>query len=114
VARERETGGRPEGALVYQHGEQPEEILRAHVLATVAGFNGRREARWLSAAALDRFLHRIGRPQVFGTQYQRKENDPWTQEPYDRSLPDTVRAEYGVPPLAEQAKQLADLNRQKP
>jgi hypothetical protein len=80
----------------------------------VAGFNGRREARSLSAKALDRFLQRIGRPQVLGTQAQRTENDPWTQEPYDRSLPDTVRQEYGVPPLAEQARQLADQNRQKP
>jgi hypothetical protein len=98
-------------AMVLQHGALPEEFLLAHELATVAGFKGHKGGRWLSAAALDRFLHALKRPQRFGTQYRRDGDGPWTQEPYDRSLPDAVRAEYGVPPLAEQGKPLEQLNR---
>jgi hypothetical protein len=63
---------------------------------------------------LDRFLHRLGRPQRFGTQYQRKDGGPWTQEPFDRSLPDAVRKEFSVPPLVELEKKTAELNQQTP
>jgi hypothetical protein len=101
-------------AMVLQHGEKSEDYLLAHELATVAGFKGHKTGRWLSAAALDRFLHSVGRPQRFGTQYKRDGDRPWTQEPYDRSLHDSVRREYEVPPRGEQAKRLEELNQGQP
>lgn len=100
-------------AMVLQHGDKPEDFLLAHELATVAAFKGQAGAKWLSAAALDRFLHNIGRPQHFGTQYKYEGDSPWTQDPYDRSLPDAVRKEFGVPPMREQKKQLEELNKQR-
>ncbi len=100
-------------AMVLQHGDKPEDFLLAHELATIAAFKGRADAKWLAAAALDRFLHNIGRPQHFGTQYKYEGDSPWTQDPYDRSLPDALRKEFGVPPMREQKKQLEEMNKQK-
>ena len=99
-------------AMVLQHGAGPEDYLLAHILASIAAFKGRDDARWLSAAALDRYLRSIHRNQVFGTQYVRSGSGPWEQAPFDRKLlPDTIRSEYGVPPLSEQHKKLEELRR---
>jgi hypothetical protein len=100
-------------AMVLQHGAKPEDFLLAHELASVAAFKGRADAKWLSAAALDRFLQSVGRPQRFGTQFGTKDGSPWTQDPYDRSLPDAIRKEYGVPTLREQKLKLEEMNKQK-
>jgi hypothetical protein len=97
-------------AMLLYHGKTPEEQLLAHELATIAGFKNHRFGRWLCAVTLDRFLKSVGRPQQFGTQYRQDTNGQWTLEPMDRSLPEAVRAEYGVPPLAEQSKLLEEMN----
>lgn len=102
-------------ALVLQHAEGSEEIMLAHILATVAGFKGHEEARWLSAASLDRYLHRLGKAQLLGTQYVRASKDaPWSQGGYDSWLPDSIRAEFGVPPLEDQKARVEKLNGGKP
>ena len=49
-------------AMVFQHGSTPEDILMAHVLAVTALGKGNTDARWLAAAALDRFLHQVKQP----------------------------------------------------
>lgn len=98
-------------AMVLQHGEGSEDVLVAHVLATVAGFKGHEKGRWLSAAALDRYLHRTDRAQILGTQYVRSSPDvPWSQGEYVQWLPDAIRAEFGVPPLEEQTARVDRLN----
>src|SRR4030095_5702473 len=74
-------------AQVYNHGDTSEDYLRAHELATLAASKGNTQALFLSAASLDRFLRAIGRPQVFGTQYNRQGNMA-TMEPFDRSMSD--------------------------
>ena len=56
-------------ALIFQHGQNPDDYLLAHVLAMDAVAMGSKEARWLSAATLDRYLLSIWQPQVFGTQF---------------------------------------------
>ena len=56
-------------AMIFQHGQNPDEYLMAHVLAMDAVALGSKEARWLSAATLDRYLLSIWQPQVFGTQF---------------------------------------------
>ncbi len=100
-------------AMVLQHGDTPEDFLMAHELATVAAFKGHKQGAWLCASASDRFLHSIGRPQRFGTQFTRKDDGPWTQEPFDRSMNDAIRKEYGVHTIAEQAKKLEEMNKKK-
>ena len=76
-------------AQVYNHGATAEDYLRAHELAVLAASQGKTQALFLSAASLDRFLRAIGRPQVFGTQYNRQGNMA-TMEPFDRSMSDAL------------------------
>jgi hypothetical protein len=76
-------------AMVFQHGATPEDILFAHVPAVTALGRGNAGARWLAAASLDRYLHRLAQPQIFGTQFNNKDvsrNESWTMEPYNRQL----------------------------
>jgi hypothetical protein len=100
-------------AMLLYHGKTSEELLLAHQLATIAGFKGHRLGKWLCAVTLDRFLESVGQPQPFGTQYRRDASGKWTVEPMDHSLPEAVRAEYGVPPLAEQLKRAEAMNQAK-
>lgn len=100
-------------AFVFQHGEEPGDFLRAHALAVIAAARGRADATWIAGATLDRYLQRIGRPQVYGTQFLTPPGGSTTQEPYDRTaLSDGLRRASGVPSLAEQAAQRARWDRQ--
>ncbi len=85
-------------ALLYQHSEVPDDLLMAHVLSTIAGYKGDYRGRWLSAASLDKYLHRTSQPQIFGTQYfvagDRRLNP--------KLLSDALRREFCVPSLAAQ------------
>lgn len=93
-------------AYVFQHGDAPEDFLKAHALAVVAVARGKQEATWIAAATLDRYLQRIGQPQIYGTQFTHPPKQKWTQEPYRRDLlSDAVRKASGVPVLAEQEKE---------
>jgi hypothetical protein len=97
-------------AQVYNHGAAPEELLRGHVLAVLAAAKGNVQARFLSAASLDRYLRETGRAQVFGTQYT-MQGSTATMGLYDRSMSDALRAEFDVPSLKEQEARLAELNK---
>jgi len=78
-------------AMVYQH-----------VLAVNAISLGSKDARWLSAATLDRYLRSIWQPQIFGTQFY---GEPLVQEPINPSIvSDKIRAVVCVVPIAEQQK----------
>jgi len=102
-------------AMVFQHGDSPEDYLLAHILATAAAFKGREDGRWLSAAALDRFLQSIGRPQVFGSNYRKDGDGPWKQDPIDPGfVTDAIRKEYNARLLAEQRQKLEELRRAAP
>jgi hypothetical protein len=93
-------------AFVFQHGETPDDYLLAHTLAMVAVAKGRRGALWIEAATLDRYLNFVHQPQIYGTQFFFKPNEPTTQEPYNRTLiPDSLRLDLGVPSQAAQEEQ---------
>ena len=97
-------------ALVFQHGDGPDDFLLAHVLATRAIALGRRESEWIAASALDRYLQSIGRGQVYGTQASYSTETGATQEPYDKSLlPDSVRVAAGAHTLAEQEARVSEM-----
>lgn len=88
-----------EAAFVFQHGNKPEDYLLGHTLATIAASRGDILGLWISAATLDRYLHSIEKPQIFGTQLA-------PQEPFDRELiSDALRRQLNVPPLAQQSKE---------
>jgi hypothetical protein len=97
-------------ALVFQHGSEPDDYLLAHTFALVALAKGDRSAAWIASASLDRYLRSVGKPQIFGTGFS---PDGRSQEPFDRTLiPDALRRELGVPPVAEQQEQMQRLLRQ--
>jgi len=102
-------------AYVFQHGDEPEDFLKAHALAVVATARGKQDAVWIAAATLDRYLQRIGQPQIYGTQFLHPPGEKWTQEPYRRDLlSDAVRAASGVPPLEAQEGQRNDWEKRLP
>ncbi len=113
-----------EAAYIFQHGDNPDDCLFAHILAMEAVFRGTTAARFIAAATLDRYLQFTQRPQVFGTQYKTDPNVPLpvhpdgsplpfgrTLEPYNESfLPDFVRTDFCVPILAQQHANVALFN----
>lgn len=102
-------------AMVLQHGEGPEDYKMAHDLARRAAEldPNHRTAKWLSAAAWDRFLWHTDKPQIYGTQFSRKKEGPWTIEPFDReAVTDEERKALNVPVLEDTLKRLEAMNKQ--
>ncbi len=99
-------------AFVFQHGGTSDDYLLAHSLALAALAQGRKDAAWIAAATLDRYLQKIGQKQIYGTQFISRTATGATMEPYDPALlPDTLRAALGVP---DQAAQQARLQAMQP
>ncbi|HEY6851223.1 MAG TPA: hypothetical protein VI320_34060 [Terracidiphilus sp.] len=117
-------------AYLFQHGESANDNLFAHILGAQAIALGYTRAKWNSAAALDRYLQKIGQKQVFGTQYVGENlayylehqhdadviqkfkalGDQQTLEPYaPQIVPDTIRTKFCVPRLAAQQQHIADV-----
>ncbi|HEX2223945.1 MAG TPA: hypothetical protein VHN15_07045 [Thermoanaerobaculia bacterium] len=102
-------------AMVFQHGETAEDYLRAKELAQKA-FELDPDlgaARWLSAAAHDRWLWKTGKPQHYGTQFKQTPEGVWTMEPIDETaVTDEQRRQLGVPTLAEAKERIERLNKE--
>lgn len=102
-------------AMIFQHGEGPAEIDRAHALAlrAMAIKPTHPKAAWLAAASEDRAHMYRGEPQRFGTQF-RLEDGVWVLYKTDPRVTDAERARWGVPPIAEARARAAELNRTAP
>ena len=104
-------------ALVLQHtpmtfcdkrlvSTSPDNYLLGHHLLKGAFEAGYKEARYLVAASMDRYLSMTEGYQKYGTQrIINQETGKEELSPIDRKTPDSERAKYGVPPLAELLKQ---------
>jgi hypothetical protein len=98
-------------AFIFQHGDQPGDFLLAHTLAMIAIAKGKYEALWIGTASLDRYLHAIDQPQIYGTQIKPPGDQPANQTAFDPELiSDALRQQLGVPSLAQQEEQLEKLN----
>lgn len=88
-------------ALVFQHGDRPDDFLAALELAVVAAKMGKGSS--LPCLAKDRFLTHIGRPQRFGSQF-RFEGDALKpnemEEPGPMAATDGLRMDLAHPPLS--------------
>ena len=102
-----------DAALILQHSSVSDDYLLAHVLCTVSiAKESTADARWLSAATLDRYLQSIQQKQIFGTQYQGDDKKGYTNEPYDATLlTDAIRKALDVPTTEQQKKDLANYNK---
>ncbi len=95
--------------VIYQHGSEPQEFLTAHRMANLSAMMGHRPARWLSAAALDRFLMSLGLSQVYGTQFEHNthENRYQLRLPIDDSRVLSFEKRFlDVPLVADRLSQL--------
>ena len=95
-------------AWLLNHGDLPAEARRAHDLARAAAARGHVEARWLAAATYDRWCMYEGRPQKYGTQFV-PDGVRYRLWDLDPATTDADRAEWDVPPLAEQLQRAEDL-----
>ncbi len=102
-------------AMIMQHGRDSTDYAAARRLAhrAVELRPWFADARWLYAAATDRYLQSTGKPQIFGTQYGKKGTE-WTLEPFDpKASTDAERARWRVPSLRERLDFIANLNNPK-
>ncbi len=91
-------------AMVFQHGTQPSDYEQARALALKAIDldPNNRSAKWLAAAAQDRLLMSLGKPQRYGTQFHWVDGE-WAMWKVDPSVTDEERSRWNVPTLSEAA-----------
>ena len=99
-------------AHIMNHGDTVDDARNAHLLALRSSGLGYRPARWLAAASYDRWQMYQGKPQKYGTNYvyDGKGDRLWDVDP---KTTDEERAEWDVPPLAEQLRKAQETNRYK-
>lgn len=100
-------------AMVLQHGQAPEDFDHANqwCLKAVELDPDYPGARWLAAAAKDRYLMNLGKPQLYGTQFKRDpKGGPWYLYQVDPSVTDEERAKWDVPPLSRAKARVEALN----
>ncbi len=107
-------------ALVLQHtpatfcgkrliGRSPDNYLLAHFLARQSFEAGYADAGMLVAQTIDRYLAFTEGRQKYGTNFfPNQKTGKEELAPIDRNVPDSERARYGVPPLAELLKQFPE------
>jgi hypothetical protein len=100
-------------ALLFQHGDTPDDAWQAHTLALEAMKLDHPKARWLVAAAYDRWCMYQGKPQKYGTNYVTDgvRHRLWDVDP---ATTDSERAAWDVPPLAEQRRKAEEATRIDP
>ena len=85
--------------------KSPDNYLLAHHLFQSAYENGFKDARYLIAASIDRYLSMTEGYQKYGTnRIINQETGKEELVPIDRKTPDSERIKYGVLPLAELLK----------
>ena len=95
--------------------KSPDNYLLAHHLFQSAYAGGYRDARYLIAASIDRYLSMTQGYQKYGTNRitnQETGKEEWV--PIDRKTLDSERAKYGVLPLAELLKRYPEQPPKKP
>ena len=107
-------------ALVLQHtpltlcdrqlvSKSPDNYLLAHNLFKSAFEVGYKDARYLIAASIDRYLSFTEGYQKYGTnRLVNQETGKQELVPIDRKTPDSERAKYGVPSLSTLLKQFPE------
>jgi tetratricopeptide (TPR) repeat protein len=99
-------------AMVMQHGDTLDHYQNAHewAMKAVELDSDHPKARWLAAAAKDRWLMHQGKPQWYGTQFV-KEGDTWVLYEVDPDeVTDEERARWNVPPLAQARERAKAMN----
>ncbi len=105
-------------SMVFQHGSDTVAGRRAYDLArrAVDIDSTNSDAKWLMAAAWDRYQMRRGDPQWYGTQFVKDTPESqWRLYDVDTTaVTDAERILLGVPTLAESRVRVAEMNRRRP
>jgi tetratricopeptide (TPR) repeat protein len=98
-------------AMVFQHGGDSIAYGMAVKLMKKAVALDSTASKWLLAAAIDRYLLSKDEPQVYGTQYSRKNGEPWALSNIDTTkITDEELMEFGVRSLAQQRERVIKMN----
>ncbi|WP_444944193.1 hypothetical protein ACJJIK_03255 [Microbulbifer sp. ZKSA006] len=101
-------------ALIFQHGNNSEDIRLAHALATIAAIlaKDKSEANWLKAASWDRLMMNLDQPQWYGTQFVKDKSGNWNLYKVDPDIvSDQQRIDWSVRTLAESKAMEKSLNK---
>jgi len=100
-------------AMVFQHGENLDDIRLAHALSTIAMSLAPDETRyrWLTAASWDRIMTTQLQPQWYGTQFQSDDTGMFLYPLADGAVSDDERRAMQVPTLAETEVRLQEIAR---
>lgn len=100
------------GAIIYQHGTQPDHYFQAFTWAKRGGELGDAGGKYLAAMAIDRYLVSLGKKQLFGSQFAKKNiTDPCIcMEPVEPSFPEEMRKEYTSMTLEERYTKMDAFN----
>lgn len=100
-------------AWLFNHGDEPDEARLAYELASESAASGHADAKWLAAAAFDRWCMYRGSRQKYGTQivpdgigYRL-----WDVEP---ETTDDERARFGVPSIEAMKRRAEKLSSEWP
>ena len=92
--------------MLFQHGLSSEDYKIAFELTNEAVKQGNEDAKWLSAAAEDRYLLSINKKQKWGTQFKGDGRGGWEQSPMDSDeesgVTDVMRKSKNIPIRSEQ------------
>ena len=100
-------------AMIFQHGRDSTAYHMAVKLMTKSIELDPSANKWLLAAATDRYLLSIDKPQIYGTQFSKKneEGAKWERSEMDTTkITDEQRIEYRVETLAQQREKLRRMN----
>lgn len=100
-------------ALIFQHGDDSISYKMAVKMMEKAVEIDPNIDKWLLAAATDRYLVSIGKPQIYGTQYYKETREgPFIMNDLDTTkITDEERRKFNVPTLAEQKLKLIEMNK---
>lgn len=100
-------------AMIFQHGEDSSDYLRAVEFMKTAMKIDSTVNKSLFAAATDRYLLSVGKPQIYGTQFIQEGNGTWELKNYDTTaISDKERKRLGVGSLSEQMEKVKELNKE--
>jgi hypothetical protein len=99
-----------QAAVIFQNGGTSEFYKLAHQLAERAMELGSLKARWIYAAAMDRYLLSNGKLQKFGTQMVQTIDGRRSLQPVEPTTTDEERLKYGVPSLVELERRVLEWN----
>jgi hypothetical protein len=111
-------------ALIMQHGEVPDDYRLAYSFASISktidpdstSFTPvYKTAKWLTAAAWDRLMMNLNKPQWYGTQFTKPYGaTQWQLYQLDENaVTDEERMALGVMSKAQAQQKLADMNKAK-